>query len=255
MEDGHGHIVATTAELAALAAGFADGTPVAIDVEEIEPGHDPADVRGWAVVVRVEHVPLNEAGQLAGPGERIATGEANDKGERPLLFGEVLTLQSRKLATPGRIGPLARAADPCQRRVDAYEAIEREGEAGLYLMELLEAVTDLQNEVAGLADDKDRLLHPAARRHLASMRNALQAAQAAANHASRFGSVCELLRVEAAEQWADEIEDGQPCDQGNLHQMLVELPGTGYVELACPIHAKLAQERVPDAIVRPNPQV
>ncbi|MFI6390729.1 hypothetical protein [Nonomuraea sp. NPDC050540] len=253
MEYGRRRIIATTGELAAIADGCSDGTPVMLDVDEIEPGHDPREPRDWAVVARIDHLPLNEAGELAGPGDRIATGEPDAEGQEPLLFTPVLMLQSRKLATPGEIGPVARAADPCQRRADAYELIEREGEAGLYLMELLEAVAELRREVADLAADKDRLLHPAARRHLDSLGDALRDARSSADHATRFSTVCELLRGGATEKWADELDAGRPCDPGGLHQMLVELPGMGGSELACRVHAAVARERVPDALVSPNP--
>ncbi|WP_336216605.1 hypothetical protein [Nonomuraea sp. LPB2021202275-12-8] len=246
--------MATTDVLAAVAMRFPEGTPILLDFDEVEPGHDPGDTRGWAVVARVDHLPLNETGALAGPGEPIATGEADAEGTRSLLFTPVLTLQSRKLATPGRLGPVARAADPCQRREDAYELIEREGEAGLYLMELLEAVAELQREVTALATDKDRLLHPAARRHLGSLRNALASAKSFADNATRFGSVCELIRRGGSEEFAVELlDDGRPCDQDSLHQMRVELPGMGCSELACRVHAAIAREKVPDAHVSPNP--
>ncbi|MFI6291390.1 hypothetical protein ACIBEJ_07360 [Nonomuraea sp. NPDC050790] len=253
MEYGRRRIVATTGELAALADGFSDGTPVMLDVDEIEPGHDPRAPRDWAVVARTDHLPLNEAGELAGPGDRIATGEPDAEGQAPLLFTPVLTLQSRKLAVPGEIGPVARAADPCQRRADAYELIEREGEAGLYLMELLEAVAELRREVAELAADRDRLLHPAARRHLDDLGEALSSARAAADHATRFGSVCELLRGAAGEKWSAELGADLPCDPGGRHRMLVSLPGMAAADPACEIHAALARDHIPDALVTPNP--
>ncbi|GAA2418427.1 hypothetical protein [Nonomuraea africana] len=253
MEYGQARIVGTTGDLATLAESFPAATPVQIDVEEIEPGHEPGNSAGWAVVARVEHLPISEHGGLAGPGERIATGDPDADGNRPLLFAPVLALQSRKLATPGQVGPIARAADPCQRREDAYEAIERDGDAALYLMELLEAVENLRDEADGVATDRDRLLHPAARRHLASAVNAMKAARTAVNEATRFGSVCELIRGGADEEWIDEIEDRQPCDETNLYGMLVDLPGMPLGELACPVHAKLAEQRVPETKVRPNP--
>ncbi|MEV4392786.1 hypothetical protein [Nonomuraea sp. NPDC049607] len=254
MEQEQVRIVGTTDDLADLAGRFPTGTPVQIDAEEIEPGHEPGSSAGWAVVARAELLPVGERGGLAAPGEPIATGEADADGNRPLLFTPVLVLQSRKLATPGRLGPTARAADPCLRRDDAYERIERDGDATLYLMEVLEAVENLRDETDGVAADRDRLLHPAARSHLASAVEALKAARAAVNEATRFGNVCELVRgADHDDAWAGKIEDGQPCDPANLHGLLVDLPGGPAGRPACPVHAELARRHVPEATVRPNP--
>lgn len=253
MEYNERRIIANTDELAALVAAFESGTPIRIDVDEIEPGHDPGNHRQWAVVASTKRFPLNEAGELAGPGEKIAATEPDEDGTRHLLATPVLILQSRKLAVPGQVGPVARAADPYQRREDARDEAERGESAALYLMELLEAVENLREELEAAGKDTDQILHPAARRALALAANSMEAVRGSADEATRYGEVCELLRIYDIDEHGADIEDGQPCDVADLSSMLVELPGAGYEELGCPIHAKLAVERLPGTTAKPNP--
>ncbi|MEV4382194.1 hypothetical protein [Streptosporangium sp. NPDC049644] len=248
MKDGQLHIAATTDVLADIAAGLPHGTPVLFGIEEVEPGHVPRDMRSRAVVAWLEHRPLNAAGTLAGPGEPIATGEMDEEGWRPWLCAPVLMLRSRKLTTPGQIGPVAHPADPCRRRAGASALIGLRNEAGPYLMELLQAVAELQREVATLAVEERRSLHPAAQRHLDSLSDALEHAKSIADHATRFGSVCELLRTGSPEKWIEELlDDGQPCDQDDLYQMWVALPDMAWWEPTCRVHATIVREKIPGA--------
>ncbi|WP_283136230.1 hypothetical protein [Rhizohabitans arisaemae] len=251
MDDGQLHITATTDVLADIAAGFPHGTPVLVDVEEVEPGHVPRDMRGWAVVARLVHLPLNAAGTPAGPGEPIAWGEKDAEGRQRLLYAPVLMLQSRKLAVPGRIGPVAHPADPCRRRADAAMFIGHRDEAGPYLMELVQAVAELQREVATIAVDELRRLHPAARRHLDRLSDALEHARAIADDAARFDSVCKLLELGTRSKWIYELLDEQPCDQDNLYHTLVTLPDMAWSEPTCQVHAAIVRERVPGSQLEP----
>ncbi|WP_214414707.1 hypothetical protein [Sphaerisporangium fuscum] len=235
-----------------LAAAFPAATPLRIEVEEIEPGHDP-NLYGWAVVAGVVNLPLNDTGDIAGPGEQIATTEPDDHGNRRPRFTPVVALQSRKLAVPGQIGPVAHAADPCQRRMDAYHDAADDGDMTRYLMELLSAVEELRDEVAEAARDEHRRFHPGARRHLAALATALETARRDADEATRYGTVCELIRTKPDDPYAESLGLQTPCDHEHLYDMRVELPGQGHDELACPVHAAIAERTIPGAIVRPDP--
>ncbi|MEV7011913.1 hypothetical protein [Streptosporangium sp. NPDC051022] len=238
-------IVATAAELAAAVQEAPSDAPVYVGHDEIEPGSAP-DAE-WAVVVEHTHLPAGEHGGVARPGERIATGPAADDGGRPLLAIPVVTICSRRLATPGRTGPQARPADPCLRRPDTYDDAGRTGDLTLYLMELLEAVARLQQEVQAGVDD-DHMMHPAARHRLAHAAVALQAAQQAIDDATRYGAACDLVRG-----WPPILDDAEeiPCDATHLDDAQVELPHLGYAEVGCPAHAAAAVRLIPGAHLLP----
>jgi hypothetical protein len=225
---GRPHLIATAAELAALAAAVEPDAPVFIGDAQIEPGSDPADHTAWAIVAQRELTLANQAGQVAGPGEQVSAPD--EQGQHQLLVTPVLALTERRLATPGVIGPVAHPADPDVRRADAYH--DRDGQ-GLtrYLMELLDAVEGLRSEAEHYARDEDQQFHPLARAQLAAVSVHLQQAREAVDRATAYGVACELIR-------GHEVDDhsGSPCDAEHLYEALVWLPDDGYEELACPVH-------------------
>ncbi|PZG19911.1 hypothetical protein [Nonomuraea aridisoli] len=242
---GRPHLIATAAELAALAAAVEPDAPVFIGDAQIEPGSNPADHTAWAIVARRELTLANQAGQVAGPGEQVSAPD--EQGQHHLLVTPVLTLTERRLATPGVVGPLAHAADPGVRRADAYH--DRDGQdLTRYLMELLDAVEGLRSEAEHYARDQDQQFHPLARVQLAAVSVHLQQAREAVDRATAYGVACELVR-------GDHLGGGGagPCDAEHLYEALVWLPDEGYDELACPPHAAAAVRVIPGATSRPNP--
>jgi hypothetical protein len=238
-------LIATAAELAAMAAAVEPDAPVFIDDAQIEPGSDPADHNAWAIVAQRQLTLANEAGQAAGPGEQIATSPPDEHGRRHLLGTPALMLTERRLAAPGLIGPIAHPADPETRRYEAYE-MRSDQNLTRYLMELLDAVERLRAEVDQGARDDDQQLHPLARGHLGTAAIALAQARAAVDRA--YGVACELVRLDRVDD-----DSGSPCDAEHLYEALVWLPDEGYEELACPVHAAAAVRTIPDAKSRPNP--
>ncbi|MDP9850337.1 hypothetical protein [Streptosporangium lutulentum] len=244
---GRPQLIATVAELAALAAAVEPDAPVFIDDAQIEPGSDPADHKAWAVVAQRQLTLANEAGQAAGPGEQVGTSAPDEHGRRHLLGTPVLMLTERRLATPGVIGPVAHPADPETRRYEAYE-LRSDQDLTRYLMELLDAVERLRVETERDAHDDDQQFHPLARAHLGTAAAHLQQARAAIDRATGYGIACELIRGYDLDD-----DSGSPCDAERLYDVLVWLPDEGYEELACPVHGAVVVRVLPGATSRPNP--
>jgi len=243
---GRPRLIATAAGLAALAAAVEPDAPVFIDGAQIEPGSDPADQHAWAVVAQRELTLANEAGQAAGPGEKV-TSAPDEHGRQHLLGRPVLVLAERRLATPGVIGTVAHPADPDTRRYEAYE-LRSDQDLTRYLMELLDSVERLRVETERGAHDDDQQFHPLARAHLTAAAAHLQQARAAIDRATGYGIACELIRGHDLDD-----DSASPCDAEHLYDVLVWLPEEGYEELACPVHAALAVRVIPDATSQPNP--
>ncbi|WP_285778072.1 hypothetical protein [Microtetraspora sp. NBRC 13810] len=105
-------------------------------------------------------------------------------------------------------------------------------------MELLDAVERLRVETEQDAHDDDQQFHPLARAHLGTAAAHLQQARAAIDRATGYGVACELIR-----DYDLDDDSGSPCDAERLYEVLVWLPGEGFEELACPVHAAVAERR------------